>query len=223
MPETCTIRSGEIVLLDDPRLNDSGCTIEPGVIIRPPVDETVVEEAKAETKKPAPVKKATKPATQISSAPVNMVAETAPPKPPDPAPAPAKADQLQATTSVPTDTPQKAEQPTGVTPEAVMLAAGAAVVLAGGAVATSAAGGLSAVQAKIASMLGSKATVAAGAAVAAGTVVAVKAIESKMGKLETDMKKAKEDVAGAASSIDRIDELLSRLGSDNNDKLDPSV
>jgi len=223
MPDTCTIRSGEIVLLDDPRLNDSGCTIEPGVIIRPPVDETVVEETKAETKKPEPIKKATKPATQINSAPAKVVTEAATPKPPDPAPAPAKTDQLQATTSVPTDTPQKAEQPGSVTTEAVMLAAGAAVVLAGGAVVTSAAGGLSAVQAKIASMLGSKATVAAGAAVTAGTIVAVKAIESKMGKLETDMKKAKEDVAGAASSIDRIDELLSRLGSDNNDKLDPSV
>jgi ribosome assembly protein YihI (activator of Der GTPase) len=54
-------------------------------------------------------------------------------------------------------------------------------------------------------------------------IVAVKALEGKMGKLEDDMKKAKEEVGGAASSIDRIDALLSRLGSDNDDELDPSV
>jgi hypothetical protein len=34
---------------------------------------------------------------------------------------------------------------------------------------------------------------------------------------------AKEEVGGAASSIDRIDELLSRLGSNGNDKLNPPV
>jgi hypothetical protein len=44
-----------------------------------------------------------------------------------------------------------------------------------------------------------------------------------MNGLEKDMKKAKEEVGGAASSIDRIDQLLSRLGADNDDKLDPSV
>jgi hypothetical protein len=40
MPD-CIIRSGEIVHLDDPRLNDQSCVIEPGAIIRPPTEQIV--------------------------------------------------------------------------------------------------------------------------------------------------------------------------------------
>lgn len=219
MPNTCIIKEGEVVLLDDPRLNDPNCTIEPGAIIRPPVDETVVEDTPPQ---PAPKKivKA-KPAPKLIDTPIAV---------PEPQPAPVEKvvelPKVQAHTEAPSDpAPKKdAEGLFSITPETALVAAGVVAMAAvGGAIATSAMGGVSAVQAKFASLFSSKATVAAAAAVTAGTIVAVKALETKMGKLETDMKKAKEDVDGAASSIDRIDELLSRLGSDNDNELDPSV
>lgn len=135
-------------------------------------------------------------------------------------PAPAVA----ATTSVPEPQPKETTY-LGMSPEVATIAAVGTVAVVGGAVATSAMGGVSAVQTKLASLFGSKAGAAAatGAVVTAGMIVAVKALEGKMGKLEEDMNKAKEEVGGAASSIDRIDALLSRLGGDNDDELDPSV
>lgn len=218
MPETCVIKSGEIILLDDPRLNDPGCSIEPGVVIRPPIDESAVEEQVKDA--PKPVKKKQ---VAVKSEPAKVVEEV---EAPPPLTKPLEVTKKVATTTqvvIPSKPAPQSNDSLDISPEAIMIATTAAVVLAGTAAATSAAGGFSALQAKISSLFGSKATVATAAAVTAGTIVAVKALEAKMNNLEKDMKKAKEDVAGAASSIDRIDELLSRLGDDNDDKLDPSV
>lgn len=218
MPETCVIKSGEIILLDDPRLNDPGCSIEPGVVIRPPIDEAAVEEQVKDA--PKPVKKKQ---VAVKSEPAKVVEEV---EAPQPLTKPLEVAKKVATTTqvvVPSKPAPQSNDSLDISPEAIMIATTATVVLAGTAAATSAAGGFSALQAKISSLFGSKATVATAAAVTAGTIVAVKALEAKMNNLEKDMKKAKEDVAGAASSIDRIDELLSRLGDDNDDKLDPSV
>ena len=218
MPDACVIKSGEIILLDDPRLNDPGCSIEPGVVIRPPVDESAIEEQVKDV--PKPVKKKQ---VAVKSEPAKVVEEV---ETPPPLTKPLEVAKKVTTTTqvvVPSKPALQSNDSLDITPEAIMIATTAAVVLAGTAAATSAAGGFSALQAKISSLFGSKATVATAAAVTAGTIVAVKALEAKMNNLEKDMKKAKEDVAGAASSIDRIDELLSRLGDDNDDKLDPSV
>lgn len=218
MADACILKSGEIVLLDDPRLSDPACSIEPGVIIRPPVDSSVVDDQKPEQKKPrskTQMKKADvkpEPKVEVKAEALQTTAKQ-----------PVVKTKTKSHVEVPSDAPLKKETSFELTPEAAMIAAGVTVAVAGGAVATSAAGGLSAVQAKIASLFGSKGAVAGAAAVTAGTIVAVKALESKMGKLEKDMKKAKEDVRGAASSIDRIDELLSQLGGNNDDKLDPPV
>lgn len=219
MPDTCVIRAGEIVLLDDARLNDPNCSIEPGVIIRPPVDESTIGESVVE--KPVP-KKVTKAAPKVE--PPLPAVEASPPLPPIPQPvATVKKPPVASHTEVADPPAPNDGADFGVTPEAMMLAAGAAVVAVGGAAAGSAMGGFSAIQTKIASLFGSKASVAAAVTVTAGTIVAVKALESKMSGLEKDMKRAKDDVDGAASSIDRIDQLLSRLGGDNDDELDPSV
>ena len=218
MPDACVIKSGEIILLDDPRLNDPGCSIEPGVVIRPPVDESAIEEQVKDV--PKPVKKKQ---VAVKSEPAKVVEEV---EAPPPLAKPLEVAKKVTTTTqvvVPNKPAPQSNDSLDITPEAIMIATTAAVVLAGTAAATSAAGGFSALQANISSLFGSKATVVTAAAVTAGTIVAVKALEAKMNNLEKDMKKAKEDVAGAASSIDRIDELLSRLGDDNDDKLDPSV
>jgi hypothetical protein len=225
MADPCVVKSGEVVSIDDPRLSDTGCTIEAGVIIRPPVDETTV--AKVETPAPIPeqvaqVQAPRKPKAKKKEEPkVEAVKEVVP--------VVKKASETskpatKAQVSVPPPEP-KEETYLGMSPEMATVAAVGAVAAVGGAVATSTMGGFSAIQAKLTSLFGSKATatVAGGAVVTAGMIVAVKALESKMGSLEKDMNKAKEEVGGAASSIDRIDALLSRLGGDNDDKLDPSV
>lgn len=219
MADPCVVKSGEVVTIDDPRLSDTGCTVEAGVVIRPPTDETTVQAVE----KPAPVKRVEKPAKRVEKVEV-IQPETPPPPDMPPVPMPVAAPVTTAQIVVPPPQP-KDNSVLGMTPEAAMVAGAVTVAAVGGAVATSAMGGVSAVQAKVASLFGSKATVAvaSGAAVTAGMIVAVKALESKMGKLEKDMDKAKEEVGGAASSIDRIDQLLSRLGSDHDDKLDPSV
>jgi hypothetical protein len=56
MPD-CLIRSGEVVSLEDSRLNDADCVIEPGAIIRPPVDATeeVVKEDSPKKEQELPV------------------------------------------------------------------------------------------------------------------------------------------------------------------------
>ena len=229
MADPCIVKSGEIVTIDDPRLSDTGCTIEAGVVIRPPVDETTVKQIE----KPVEEKKASPPIQPQKPAIVKKAEPVAPPpksaleavvEKPAVAESSKPAAEMQTTVTAPDPQP-KEETYLGMTPEVAAIAAVGAVAVVGGAVATSAAGGVSAVQAKLASLFGSKAgaTVAGGAVVTAGMIVAVKALEGKMGKLEDDMKKAKEEVGGAASSIDRIDALLSRLGSDNDDELDPSV
>ena len=212
MPD-CTIKSGEIVSLEDLRLNDPSCTIEAGVIIRPPLSPEVEPVDKKAEAKPIKVKK------QVE------IKKTE-----------AKPEEVVAKVEAPKAVPQKkveTKEVIEVPPPAIdgglsssEIAAGAAVLgvaAVGAAAATSAAGGISSIQAKIASMFGSKGAIAGAAAVTAGTIVAVKALESMMGTLEQDMSKMKEEVGGAASSIDKIDELLDRLSRDGNDKLDPPV
>lgn len=44
MADPCVIKSGEIVTIDDPRLSDSDCVVEAGVVIRPPTDETTIKQ-----------------------------------------------------------------------------------------------------------------------------------------------------------------------------------
>lgn len=212
MPE-CAIKSGEIVSLEDPRLNDPSCTIEAGVIIRPPLAPEIDPVKPKAENKPKPAKKAkaeekTKPKAEEPVVKVEV---------PKPTP------QKKVTTKEVIEVPAKAEDPGLSSSE---IAAGAAILgvaAVGAAAATSAAGGFASIQAKIASMFGSKGAVVGAAAVTAGTIVAVKALESKMGKLEQEMTKMKEEVGGAASSIDKIDELLDRLSRDGNNKLDPPV
>jgi len=213
MPE-CKIGSGEIVSLEDPRLSDPSCVIEPGAVIRPPHSLEMGAAPKVARKKP-----------KVIEEPVpEPVAEVVPePEPVVEAPVPKPVVQKRAVTTEAAEVPVPVQEE-GLTSSEV--AAGAAVLgvaAVGAAAATSASGGIAAVQVKLVSMLGSKAAAATAAAVTAGTIVAVKALESKMGKLEQDMTRAKEEVGGAASSIKRIDELLDRLGDDGDDKLDPPV
>jgi hypothetical protein len=225
----CLIKSGEIVGLDDDRLNDTECVIEPGAIIRPPVDATeeVVKEDSpkkeselpaASNDKPSPAKDFKKiavasPSVDLTKTTIEENAETTKKEPSK------NVEKKSMTTAVPVQAQEKNVPPAEVADVAIALGVAAAGVAAASAIS----GGLSTVQAKISSLFGTKAAVATVATVTAGTIVAVKALESKMGNLEKDMEKAKEEVGGAASSIDRIDELLNRLGSNGNDKLDPPV
>jgi len=201
----CVIKSGEPVEPNDPRLSDTACVIETGAIIRPPPDLTViVDPPKPVFRKPTPVIRIPIPVTQpaqeeavvkdvVVKQPVQNVAHTS---------APAKEIPV-----VPV------EEPGIVNPTTIALAAGAAA-LAGTAAVGSATGGLSTLQAKLASLFGSsKAAVTSVAVVTAGTIVAVKALENKMSNLEKDLVKTKKEVGETASSIDRIDALLDKLGS----------
>jgi len=215
----CIIRSGEIVHLDDPRLNDQSCVIEPGAIIRPPTEqivEPITQKVEEPKKKPSPKRVEKKESAAVDQKKTEVVVV--------PSSTQVKVPEVvkREVVEVPQPPPKVDE---GLSSSD--LAAGAAVLgvaAIGTAAATSAMGGISAVQAKITSLFGSKAAaVTAAAGVTAGTIVAVKALEAKMGNLERDMNKAKEEVGGAASSISRIDELLDRLSSNGNDKLDPPV
>jgi hypothetical protein len=105
------------------------------------------------------------------------------------------------------------EGPGIINPMTAAIAAGAVIAVAGTAAAGGAVSGFSAIQAKLASVLGAKGTVATAAVVTAGTIVAVKALENKMSNLEKDLVKTKKEVGETASSIDRIDALLDKLGS----------
>lgn len=228
MPD-CLIKSGEIVGLDDERLNDALCVIEPGVIIRPPVDATeeVVKEDSPKKRPglPAAVNDNLKPAPDfkkivVASPPVDLTDDAIEEKEEVIEKEPSQNVEKKSTT---TEVSSQAQE-TNLTPaEVADVTIALGVAAAGVAAASAISGGLSTVQAKISSLFGTKAAVATVATVTAGTIVAVKALESKMGNLEKDMEKAKEEVGGAASSIDRIDELLNRLGSNGNDKLDPPV
>ena len=208
----CIIKSGESVDPQDSRLSDTACVIESGVIIRPAPDLTVA--VAVEPQPPPPLQ---------MQAPPRVVKPILPPKPvlpppieetPPPPIVKAVAETVAHTVVPPAPVTVKIEEPNVINPTTVMIAAGAVVAVAGTAAVGFATGGMSAFQAKAASLLGtSKGTIAAATVVTAGTIVAVKALESKMGKLESDMKRAKDDVNGAASSIDRIDALLDKLGS----------
>lgn len=206
----CVIKAGESIDPTDSRLSDTACVIEDGVIIRPPPDLSVAIEEAPRPKKAVPkVQKAPEPAKILQAETVEE--EKAPVEAPQ---LEAPAAKEAAHTEVPSEQPAPGPDDEGIiNPTTAALAAGAAVAIAGTAAAGSAAGGLTAIQAKIASLLGtSKGAVAAGAVVAAGTIVAVKALEGKMNNLEQDLEKTKKEVGETASSIDRIDELLSRLG-----------
>lgn len=207
----CIIKAGESIDPTDSRLSDTACVIEDGVIIRPPPDLSVADEPAPKPKKVAPkIQKAPVVEKEVKAEVVEeeAVAEEAP----KPVPMVATKAHTSAPDPAPPDLPD--DPPSVLNPTTVALAAGAAVAVAGTAAAGSAAGGLSALQAKIASLLGtSKGAVAATAAVAAGTIVAVKALEGKMNTLEQDLEKTKKEVGDTASSIDRIDALLDRLGS----------
>ena len=208
MPD-CIIRAGESVDPTDPRLSDTACIIETGVIIRPPPDLTLAVEPVV---KKAVVPKPPKPTVV---APLPMIEIPIEPPVTDTVVATGTAAAV-AHTAVPDaqiDAPPM-EEPGVINPTTVMVAAGAAVAVAGTAAAGSAMGGLSAIQAKIASVFGtSKGAIATATVITAGTIVAVKALESKMNNLEKDLEKTKKEVGDTASSIDRIDALLDKLGS----------
>ena len=208
MPD-CIIKAGESVDPSDPRLSDTACIIETGVIIRPPPDLTlVVEPAVKKVVVPVPPK-------PVAIAPLPMIELPELPPVTDTTVTTGTATAVALTTvpDVLDDTPQ-IEEPSIINPTTVMVAAGAAVAVAGTAAAGSAMGGLSAIQAKIASVFGtSKGAIATATVVTAGTIVAVKALESKMNNLEKDLEKTKKEVGDTASSIDRIDALLDKLGS----------
>lgn len=203
----CIIKAGESVDPDDARLSDTACTIEQGVIIRPPPDLSVADEEVPKPKKA--VKKIAAPVLATETPVPEKSAEVVVPENHDPV---ISEPVTAAHTVVPDQAPVPAEEHKTVNPTTVALAAGAAVAIAGTAAAGSAAGGFSALQAKIASMLGTtKGAVAATSAITVGTIVAVKALESKMSNLEKDLEKTKKDVGEAANSIDRIDDLLNKL------------
>ena len=219
----CIVRSGESVDPSDSRLSDTACIIEMGVIIRPPPDLTM-----ATNEAPPPAQSAATTPQPLPAAKVSRVTAPALPKveeaPQQPAVELNSEEQVSVSRSpasvAHTVAPEPAKQspviedPGLVNPTTIMVAAGAAVAVAGTAVAGSAFGGLSAIQAKIASIFGtSKGAVVTATVVTAGTIVAVKALEKKMNTLEKDLEKTKEEVGSAASSIDRIDALLDRLGS----------
>jgi hypothetical protein len=208
MAEPCIIKTGESVDVNDPRLSDTGCSIETGAIIRPPADLSVAVPA---VKKAAAVKQ--------DRAPRVMPVATPPPSEKFEAKEEVATDVVASHTSVESSTAivvqpepvQKVDPP--MDPATVVTIAVGGVAVAGAAAASSAMGGFSAVQAKIASLFGStKAVVASTAVITAGTIVAVKALEGKMNGLEKDLEKTKKEVGDAASSIDRIDSLLDRLG-----------
>jgi len=202
MPD-CIIKSGESVDPADPRLSDTACMIETGVIIRPPPDLAVAYEPVVKSQKKVSLPPAV---PKIES----QIIEVKPEKPEVAVPETAAV----VYTSVP-DLPQPVdvEDPGILNPTTAMIAVGAVLAVAGTAAAGSASGGLSSLQTKIASVFGtSKGAIATATVVTAGTIVAVKAIEKKMNTLEQDLEKTKKEVGNAASSIDRIDALLDKLG-----------
>lgn len=206
----CIIKSGESVDPSDYRLSDTACTIEPGVIIRPPPDLTLAVEPVPV--KPAPAAAVKLPIVPKLPIPIQSVAAVEVIKEAPPSRAPASVAYTEAPD--PTQTVAPIEEPSAINPTTMMVAAGAAVAVVGTAAVGSAMGGISAIQAKIASVFGtSKGAVVTATVVTAGTIVAVKALEKKMNSLEQDLEKTKKEVGDTASSIDRIDALLDRLGS----------
>jgi len=216
MPD-CIIKSGESVEPSDPRLSDTACMIETGVIIRPPPDLVVAIEPTAQ----AVVEMIPPPRPRAVALPVPVPVPVH--KPELIAAAEVEAEEPKAISRAPAsvaytavpDQPQAmpVEDPGILNPTTVMVAVGAVAAVAGTAVAGSAMGGVSALQAKIASVFGtSKGAIVTATVVTAGTIVAVKALEKKMNTLEKDLEKTKEEVGSAAASIDRIDALLDKLG-----------
>lgn len=219
----CIIKAGESVDPTDPRLSDTACMVESGVIIRPPPDLSIDDrQAPPPAQSVAPIPELPKPIVKMVLAPA-------------PKAAPKVIQKPQVEEKVQTEKPAVNRSPASVAhtvapepaavvvpvedsgilnPTTAMIAAGAVVAVAGTAAAGSVVGGFSAIQAKIAAAFGvSKGTVATAAVVTAGTIVAVKALENKMSNLEKDLVKTKKEVGETASSIDRIDALLDKLGS----------
>lgn len=209
MPDPCIVRSGEKVGISDPRLSDTGCAIEPGVIIRPPTDLSVSAPVKIPSAIPARI---FSPAPPVGTpTPAAKSEETSQLTPPAPQKIAEKEVQNHASAAVEVQSdPQKPEIPSDSSATAIIVAG---AIAAAAAAAASSLGGVSGIQEKIASIFGSKVTVATAAVVTAGTIVAVKAIEHKMKNLESDLAKTKKEVVDTASSIDRIDALLDKLGS----------
>ena len=207
----CIIKSGESVDPSDARLSDTACTIESGVIIRPPPDLTLAVEPPP---KPAAAVKLPRVITLPILPPEQKVAVPAVQDQKAEPASRAPASVAYTAAPDPGGTLAPVEDQGLINPTTVMVAAGAAVAVAGTAVAGSAMGGLSTIQAKIASIFGSsKGAVVTATVVTAGTIVAVKALEKKMNSLEQDLEKTKKEVGDTASSIDRIDALLDRLES----------
>jgi len=206
MPD-CIIRSGEAVDPGDRRLSDTACVIEPGAIIKPPPDLSVAVQIPPVpvTIKPPVVQKLQE---VVKVEEVTKVEETKQPEIANPT---VSHESFVQQVVTPPIVPNH-EEP-GVSTSTV-VALGVAAAAIGSVAVTSAAGGLSAIQAKIASLFGSsKATVAVATTVTAGTIVAVKLLEKKMSNLESDLEKTKKEVGDASSSIDRIDSLLDKLSS----------
>jgi hypothetical protein len=209
MADPCIVRSGETVEVNDPRFNDTGCTIESGVIIRAPADLSVMGPIPP---RPLPQPKAVAAAPPMKLVPPPIIIES------PAAPALSVAERTSAVVNtraivVQPDPTEKQPDPPQDSVLTAAVAVGAVMVAGTAAAATSMMGGVSTLQAKVGSMFGaSKATVATATVVTAGTIVAVKALESKMNKLESDLSRTKGDVGEASKSIDRIDELLSKLG-----------
>lgn len=208
MPD-CIVRAGESVDPGDRRLSDTACVIEPGVIIKPPPDLSVAVESprRVNAIKPPVIQRL--PEVTVTKTEEVAKAELVE-KPEEVTPAVSHEAVVQHN-ELPPPAPNP-EDPGDSTSTILML--GVAVAAVGAVAATSATGGISSIQAKLASVFGSsKGAVVATATVTAGTIVAVKALEKKMNTLEKDLEKTKQEVGDASSSIDRIDSLLDKLSS----------
>ena len=212
MPDPCIVKAGEFVDVTDPRLNDTGCTIEAGVIIRPPADLTVAVPVKRQQAIPKVQQLPPPPPPPILLPVEQVISETVKDQVEE------KVDKIPSVTSSPQTTSSaesEVQVENSMDPDVNLTLAmvGGAVAVVGSAAVASSLGGLSAIQTKLASLFGtSKAAVATATVVTAGTIVAVKALEHKMNSLESDLEKTKKEVGDTASSLDRIESLLDRLG-----------
>ena len=205
MAEACIVKSGETVEVTDPRLGDTGCTIEPGVIVRPPADlSTDVDPDKEPAPKPKKAKVDAKSVANVA-APENIkekneAAWIQPER---------KSLTSMEETTVAQPEPVQKEIDMQLDPATIMS------IVAGLVAATVTVGfsGGSSLQSRASSFFGSSKTVAAATAATAGTIVAVKVLESRMKNLESDLSKARKAVDETAETAKRIDALLDRIGS----------
>ena len=217
MPEdSCIIKEGEAVYASDPRLLDTNCTLEAGVVIRP--DEPAVKDTgKAKTAKALPRPKPQPPAPVVvlpAAEPPALVVSPA-------APVIETKETLEVVVAPRFSETVENDIPiaTVITVAAVGVAGVAATAAIGAMTNTTAA--IATLKLKITSLLGNKVAIAAGAGVVtAGTIVAVKTLESKFKSYEKEMKESRLEVEGISTAVDKIDLLLSKL---ENDELDPTV